>query len=371
VDRGKLRVGILFGGRSTEHEVSISSATTIFHGLDAERYTPVLIGSAHDGTWLVAEPEQDLEPGSLFQTAGSARTRSFPSLRDGLDFLRAGDGKSALSAPLDVVFPIIHGREGEDGCLQGVLEMARVPYVGAGVMASALCMDKSLTKRVLRDAGLPVVPAVETASAEVLERPDAFAAHAERQFGFPLFVKPTNTGSSVGVTKAHDRGELEVALKQAARFDFDVLVEPGAGDVREIECAVLGGHDPLPSVLGEIVPDREFYDYDSKYKSEATQLIIPARLPQAVTDQIRALSVAAFRATKCWGMARVDFFVERGTDRVVLNELNTLPGFTSVSMYPLLWQATGLELPALIDRLLELALERDHERRALIVRYQP
>ena len=356
MDRRKLRVGILFGGRSTEHEVSISSATTIFHGLDAERYTPVLIGSAHDGSWLVAEPEQELEPGTLFRATGGVR--SFPSLRDGLEFLRPGDGKSALSAPLDVVFPIIHGREGEDGCLQGVLEMARIPYVGAGVMASALCMDKSLTKRVLRDAGLPVVPAIETSSFEARERPDAFAAHAERQFDFPLFVKPSNTGSSVGVTKAHNRGELEIGLKQAARFDYDVLVEPGAGDVREIECAVLGGHDPRPSVLGEIVPDREFYDYDSKYKSEATQLIIPAPLPHAVTEQIRALSVAAFRATKCWGMARVDFFVERGSDRVVLNELNTLPGFTATSVYPKLWEATGVPFPELCDRLLQTALDR-------------
>ena len=365
-----MRVGILFGGRSTEHEVSITSATTVFHGLDPERYTPVLIGLAHNGTWLVAEPDLDLEPAALFGTAGGVQ--SFPCLREGLDFLR-GDGKSALDSALDVVFPIIHGREGEDGCLQGVLEIARIPYVGAGVMASALCMDKSLTKRVLRDAGVPVVPAIESPSVEARERPAELAAHAEQQFGFPMFVKPTNTGSSVGVTRARNRAELEVALKQAACFDFDVLVEPSAGDVREIECAVLGGHDPLPSVLGEIVPDRRraFYDYAAKYQSDATELIIPAPLPQAVTEQIRALSVAAFRATKCWGMARVDFFVERGTDRVVLNELNTLPGFTSVSMYPLLWQATGLELPALIDRLIELALERDRERRALIVRYQP
>jgi D-alanine-D-alanine ligase len=369
VERGKLRVGILFGGRSTEHEVSVNSATTIFHGLDPERYTPVLLGLAHDGTWLAAEPAQDMEPRALFGASGGVK--SFPALRDGLDFLRAGDGKSALDSALDVVFPIIHGREGEDGCLQGVLEMARIPYVGAGVMASALCMDKSLTKRVLRDAGIPVVPAIESPSVEAVERPDALAAHAERQFGYPVFVKPTNTGSSVGVTKATTRGELEVALKQAARFDFDVLVEPGMDDVREIECAVLGGHAPAPSVLGEIVPDREFYDYASKYQSEATQLLIPAPLPHALSEQIRALSVAAFRATKCWGMARVDFFVERNTDRVVLNELNTLPGFTTVSMYPLLWQATGLELPALIDRLIEHALERERERRHLIVRYQP
>jgi len=363
----KTRVGILFGGRSTEHEVSVNSAATIFQGLDLGKHIPVLIGLAHDGSWRVAEQAQGLEPRTLF--GAREAVRSFASLKDGLDFLGMSGGKSSLDAPLDVVFPIIHGREGEDGCLQGVLEMARIAYVGAGVMASSLCMDKSLSKRVLRDAGIPVVPAVESPRVEALERPGQLAEHVERQLGYPMFVKPTNTGSSVGVSKVRTRGELELALKNAARFDLDVLVEPGL-DVREIECAVLGGHPPQASVVGELVPANEFYDYEAKYLTES-QIMIPARVSSELSDTIRTLAVAAFQATKCWGMARVDFFIERGTDRILLNELNTLPGFTSTSMYPMMWAATGLPLPKLIDRLIELALQRFQERSELVVRYVP
>ena len=366
-ERRKLRVGIVFGGVSTEHEVSITSATTIFHGLDPARHIPILIGLAHDGSWWVAEPEADVEPSTLFDAPGAVRT--FPSLRETLEFLQR-DGKSALSAPLDVVFPIMHGHGGEDGVLQGFLEQAGMPYVGAGVTASGLCMDKMLTKRVLRDAGIPVVPGVEFRRGEVLEAPDVVIDGVESHLPYPVFVKPTCTGSSVGVARARTRGELEQALKGAARFDLDVLIEAGY-DVREVECAVLGGHPPQASVLGEILPNADFYDYRAKYQSEATQLMIPASLSEDLTRKIRSLALQAFRATKCWGMARVDFFVERGTDRVFLNELNTLPGFTSGSMYPLLWQASDLELPDLIDRLLRLALERHQERRQLIVRYTP
>jgi len=361
----KLRVGILFGGVSTEHEVSVTSATTIFHGLSADRHIPVLIGLSHDGAWWIAEPETELAPDTLFDAQGSVR--GFMSLREGLDFLQQG-GKSALSAPLDVVFPIIHGRGGEDGILQGVLESAGIPYVGAGVTASALCMDKTLSKRVLRDAGIPVVPSVEHSRQALLESPATAVDEIERRFPYPVFVKPTQTGSSVGVGKAKTRGELELCLKDAARFDHDVLTEPGF-DVREIECAVLGGHAPRASVLGEILPASEFYDYHAKYQSDTTQLMIPASLSEDLTRELRSLSLLAFRATKCWGFARVDFFIERGTDRIFLNELNTLPGFTSGSMYPLLWQASGVELPELIDQLIELALARHTEKRQLVVRY--
>jgi len=362
----KQRVGILFGGVSTEHEVSINSAGTLFHGLDESRYVPVLIGIDHEGRWRLAEPESGLRPSELFDSADAVQCT--PILRDGLEFI-GPDGKNALSAPLDVIFPIIHGRWGEDGTLQGLFEMSGIPYVGADVTASSLCMDKMLSKRVLRDAGIPVMPGLEHPRELILAEPDRVMDEIEGQLPYPVFVKPSQTGSSVGVGKARTRGELGNCLKEAARFDHEVLTEPGF-DIREIECAVLGGNEPRASLLGEILPESEFYDYDAKYKSPTTQLMIPALLDEELSRKIRSLALLAFRATKCWGLARVDFFVERGTDRIFLNELNTLPGFTSVSMYPLLWQASGLELPELISRLIELAFERDREKRQLIFRYE-
>ncbi len=362
----KNRVGIVFGGVSTEHEVSVTSATTLFHGLDLHRHVPILVGLDHAGCWWVAEPEAGLRPDNLIGSPAASKCRI--ALDGSLEFL-GEDGKSALSAPLDILAPIIHGRWGEDGTLQGLFELSGLPYVGADVMASALCMDKVLAKRVLRDAGIPVLPGLEHARPSILEDPERVMDEIESQLPYPVFVKPTKTGSSVGVGKARTRGELGQCLKDAARFDHHVLTEPGY-DVREIECAVLGGHEPRASLLGEILPDTEFYDYHAKYESPTTQLMIPALLSEELARKIRSLALLAFKATKCWGLARVDFFVERGTDRVFLNELNTLPGFTSGSMYPLLWQASGLELTELINRLLELALERDREKKQLVFRYE-
>jgi D-alanine-D-alanine ligase len=361
----KLRVGILFGGRSTEHEVSVVSATTVMKALDPARYTPVLIAVDQDGSWRVAEPEHQLLPETVF-TSGDA-VRSFPTLRETLAFL-AGDGTDALAAPLDVVFPIIHGRGGEDGSLQGMLELAGMPYVGPAVLGTALCMDKALSKRALRDAGLPVLPYAECSRHDVLQDPERLVREVEERFAYPVFVKPTNTGSSVGVKKATTRVHLVECIKEAARYDLDVLVEPAA-NAREVECAVLGGHDPQASVLGEIIAAGEFYDYEAKYVSDDTRLVIPAELPENVSEQMRRMAVAAFRVLKCWGMARVDFFIEKESGRVLLNELNTLPGFTEVSMYPRLWEASGISLPHLVDRLIELALERQREQSSLETRF--
>ena len=359
----KLRVGVLFGGRSTEHEVSIVSATTVMKALDPARYVPVLIGLDQDGTWRVAEPEHRLLPEYVF--ASDDAVKCFPGLRETLAFYGRDDSSDALATPLDVVFPIIHGRGGEDGSLQGLLEMARIPYVGAGVLGTALCMDKTLTKRALRDAALPVLPSVETSRHAALIDPDDLARQAEEQFpSYPLFVKPTNTGSSVGVKKATSRVHLKECIKEAARYDLDVMVEPAA-NAREVECAVLGGHDPQASVLGEIISANDFYDYEAKYVSDDTRLIIPAPLPEALADEMRAMAQKAFCVLKCWGMARVDFFVEREAGRVWLNELNTLPGFTEGSMYPRLWDASGISLPHLVDRLIELAFERHAEQASL------
>ncbi len=241
--------------------------------------------------------------------------------------------------------------------------------MGAGVADSALCMDKSLTKRVLRDAGIPVVSSLEAPRQELLRGSDAFLDSVEREFEYPVFVKPSNTGSSVGISKAHTRAELRKSIELAGRYDFHVLVEP-ALSAREIECAVLGGHEPQASVLGEIIAARGFYDYEAKYVTDDTQLLTPASLDPEPTDRIRGLALDAFRALKCWGMARVDFFVDREDGHVWLNELNTHPGFTDGSMYPRLWEASGIALPGLLDRLIELALERQREQQALEIRFK-
>ena len=363
----KQRVGIVFGGKSTEHEVSVTSATTIFQALDPARYTPVLIGVGHDGRWHVAEHELELLPEAV---VGNPRAQtSFAGLRDGLEILRRGDARPALSAPLDVVFPIIHGRGGEDGTLQGMLELAGVPYVGCGVLSTALCMDKALTKAVLRDTGVPVVPCREISRHEAQRSTSAFIESVEEAFPYPVFVKPTNTGSSVGVHKVRSRAHFVSAIKDASRYDHDILVEPGI-DAREVECAVLGGFAPQASVLGEIRFTSEFYDYEAKYAAESTQLLIPADVTPAQSEEMRALALRAFSALKCWGMARVDFFVERKTGQPYLNELNTLPGFTDGSMYPKLWEASGIALPELVDRLIEHALERRRETASLEIKFR-
>ncbi len=357
-DVAKQRVGILFGGRSTEHEVSINSATAIADALDPILYDAVLIGIDHDGSWTIAEPSLGLEPSTVL--ASQAAERSGTSLRDGLALLEAH--------PVDVLFPIIHGQDGEDGVLQGVLQLIDVPYVGSGVAGAALCMDKILSKRVLRDAGIPVLPHLERTRREIETHGDAFLDEIEDRFEYPVFIKPANTGSSIGVHRATDRASLRKSLSSAARYDTHVLVEPGL-DAQEVECAVLGGTEPRASVPGEIRTGNEFYDYEAKYVSDNTQLLIPAEVSDATRDEIQTLAVKAFLACRCWGMARVDFFVTRRDQKIYLNELNTHPGFTTASLYPRMWAASGLETKALIGQLIELALERHRERGDIETRY--
>jgi len=371
----KLRIGLLFGGRSVEHDVSIVSATSILAALDPSRYEVSLIGADRAGRWHLA-------PGP------STGTELAQGLRDVLDqadvFLPAVPGETTLQpdatsgaahdgatqplgahARIDVIFPIIHGRGGEDGALQGLLELADVPYVGSGVLSSALQMDKDLSKRLLSAAGLPVTPWLTFSAAELAR--DGLPAIAERaaaSLGFPVFVKPANSGSSIGIHRAENPAELVTALADAIRYDRKVLIEE-AVDAREIEVAVLGNDEPRASLPGEIRAAQAFYDYDAKYRDDATELIIPAELAEEQTTRLRELAVDAYRCLEGEGMARVDFLVERAGGRVYINELNSLPGFTAGSMYPKLWEATGLPYPELLDRLIELALERHAKRSKL------
>jgi len=370
---GKLRVGLLFGGRSVEHDVSIVSATSILNALDRSRYEVSLIGVDPEGRWHLAENAKALkdvlDETGVFLPAMPGETRLLRSGDEGAEVARQR-GPLGAAARLDVVFPIIHGRGGEDGALQGLLELADVPYVGSGVLSSALQMDKDVAKRLLAAAGLPVTPWVGF-SASSLARLGARGAaeRAEAELGLPAFAKPANSGSSIGISKAQTLPELVSAIALAQRYDRKVLVE-SAVDAREIEVAVLGNDEPEASICGEIRSHRSFYDYEAKYHDDTTELIIPADLEPQESEQLRAMAIAAFRALDAEGMARVDFLFDRRTRRAYVNELNSLPGFTSVSMYPKLWEASGLAYPRLLDRLIELALER-HDRRAKLETHAP
>ena len=356
----KVRVGIVYGGRSVEHEVSISSATSILQALDPSRYDVSLIAISHDGRWHIGGPQ--MLPAAVVK----APEVTLPAVPGERTLVSAADGKPA--AQLDVIVPIVHGTGGEDGCLQGFLELAGVPYVGSGVLGSAIQMDKDVTKRLLQLAGIPVVPWVTVRKHELAPE-GAVVERVLREIGLPCFVKPANTGSSVGISKVKTRAELAPALREAGRYDEKVLVEQ-AVNAREVEVAVLGNERPEASVPGEIVPHKEWYDYEAKYVDERTELIVPAKVPEAVAAELQRLAALAFTTLEGAGLARVDFFLERGTDRIWLNELNSLPGFTEVSMYPRLWQASGLSYPALLDRLIELALERGRGREKLEREYK-
>jgi D-alanine-D-alanine ligase len=369
----KIRVGVVFGGRSGEHEVSLVSAQSVMSALDPSKYEVVPIGITREGKWLAdGNPMQYLQdvarnagrllaPGAgadspLKAGADSAPTRHLTPLKSPLAAL--GNG----AARLDVVFPVLHGPYGEDGTIQGLLEMADIPYVGAGVLGSALGMDKVVQKTLLRANGIPVVNWVTCLRKEWQRDPQQVITRVETELGYPCFTKPANLGSSVGISRARNRQELISGLDAAATHDRKLLVEQAAMDCREVECSVLGNDSPIASLPGEVRPRREFYDYTAKYVTDDTDLIIPASLPDAITEQVRRLAVASFLAIDCAGMARVDFFVRRDYSIVYVNELNTIPGFTAISMYPKLWAATGLSYPDLLDRLIALALERHKER---------
>lgn len=367
----KLRVGVLFGGRSGEHEVSLMSARSVLDAIDRDRFEVVPIGIAKDGRWLLSgDPLKTL-------TDGVARTGGKPiALLPGQEQKQivpvgeqqlAPEGAAAAGAGLvDVVFPVLHGTMGEDGTIQGLLEIAGVPYVGAGVLGSAVGMDKDMMKTVFRAHGLPQARHVAVLrhrweAAKQAGTEGRMLQELEDAFGYPCFVKPANLGSSVGISKAKDRDGLRAALDEAARYDRKIIVEEFI-DGRELEVSVLGNDEPIASVVGEIVPSNEFYDYNAKYIDGTSGLIIPAELPEETAAEVRRLALAAFKVLDLSGMARVDFFLERGTGRVLLNEVNTLPGFTSISMYPKLWEASGLPYRDLITKLIELALERHADR---------
>lgn len=360
----KLRVAVLFGGRSGEHEVSLMSARSVLAALDAERYEVIQVGITLDGNWLTGANTLEAFERKDFSDLASVIPPTEPASLQSLYIVRVTKtgGKLETIASVDVFFPVLHGPFGEDGTLQGLLELADVAYVGAGVAGSSVGMDKGIFKDVMRAIGIPIVDSLLVLRTEIENDINSVIAKVERMGAYPFFAKPANLGSSVGISKCNTRSDLGEGLMEAARFDRRIVVEHGVGNVREIEVSVLGNEDPQTSVCGEVLPSREFYSYESKYIDGTSGLIIPAQLPAEVSDKIREYAVRAYKAIDCAGMARADFFVNGETNQIYLNELNTLPGFTSISMYPKLWQASGLTYPQLVDRLIELALERKVQR---------
>lgn len=350
-----LRVGVLFGGRSGEHEVSLVSAASVIRGLDPDKYEAVPIGITKDGHWLIGEGAAKMLP-EVLKTGRRVMLTADPT-EAALMPLDRGAGAQRL----DVMFPVLHGTYGEDGTIQGMLDLAGLPYVGAGVLGSAIGMDKDVAKRLCQTAGIPVVPWVTVHRWEWEKDPVAVKSQIEEEFPYPVFVKPATLGSSVGMTKVHNADELGAAMDLACEFGMKILVEK-AVSAREIEVSLLGNHEPKASVPGEIVPHREFYDYTAKYLEDGTQLLIPAQLKPAQVQKIQSLAVQAFRALELSGMARVDFFLEKKGNKLYLNEVNTIPGFTSISMYPKLWEASGISFRQLIDKLIDLAFELHSER---------
>jgi D-alanine-D-alanine ligase len=353
----RLRVGILFGGRSGEHEVSLASAASVIRALDPEKYEAVPIGIDKDGRWLVSQKAQKMLA-DVLKNGDRVLLPADPSAAT-LVPLAAGSGQP--SVPVDVVFPVLHGTFGEDGTVQGLLELANMPYVGAGVLGSAIGMDKDVQKRLFAQAGLPVVPFVVFRRSEWEKNREDIATDILTRLRLPIFVKPAAAGSSLGMTKVTTREQLPEAIDFAAQFGLKVIVERGV-DAREIEVSVLGNDEIRASIPGEIVPHREYYDYKAKYIESGTQLVIPAELPEKLVVAFQELAVKSFRAIEGTGMARCDFFLERGTNEIYVNELNTIPGFTSISMYPKLWEASGLPYSKLIDELISLALELHQQK---------
>ena len=389
----KIRVGILFGGRSGEHEISLLSAASVFNAIDKNKYEVVPIGITKEGRWVTAadaerllqgkfEDHKHLRAGDPEATPGAAVLAKGeavvvppePQRHGSLTPFETDASSHALTRraadraiDVDVIFPVLHGTFGEDGTIQGLLELADMPYVGAGVLGSAAGMDKDIMKSLFRAAGLPIVKHVTLLRSEWETNAKKVEKFVESKLKYPVFVKPANLGSSVGISKAHDRKELGPAIEEAAKFDRKIVIEQGVGGrkqkAREIECSVLGNDNPEASLPGEIVPSTEFYDYNAKYLDEGSQLIIPAKLSKGETKQVQRLAIAAFKAVDCSGLARVDFLMEPKSRKIYLNEINTMPGFTAISMYPKLWAASGVSYSDLIGRLIQLGLERHEEKK--------
>jgi len=366
----KIRVGIIFGGRSGEHEVSFCSASSIIKAINKDKYAVVPIGITKEGRWISPQDsELALQSGKIEgKNTVILLNDSFSKSLVCIDNNQKLDKSSALEK-LDVIFPVLHGPYGEDGTVQGLLELANISYVGAGVAASAISMDKDFMRMVFQQKGLPILKWMTIKRKEWQENKEKILSLVQNGFEYPLFVKPANLGSSVGITKVHKKEELEKAIDLASSYDRKILIERGLEEVREIECGVLGNDEPRASVVGEVKPAGEFYDYDSKYTEEGTQLIIPADLPDRVSQEIQRIALSAFKAVDAAGMARVDFFVSKKENKIYLNEINTIPGFTSSSMYPRLWEASGISYPELIDRLIQLALERHQDKKQNKISY--
>jgi len=389
----KLRVGVLFGGRSGEHEVSLLSAASVLSAIDKSKYEVVPIGITKEGRWVTAGHAERLLRGKAVEAAEPRALRAGdPETTSTAAVLARGEGIVVPPMPgenhsslmpfeseahdlpaamkpvdVDIIFPVLHGTFGEDGTIQGLLELADIAYVGAGVLGSAAGMDKDVMKRLFRDAGLPIVKHVTILRTAWREQPKKARRLVEEKLKYPVFVKPANLGSSVGISKVHDSSELRAAMDEAARFDRKLVIEEGVGGkkgkAREIECSVLGNDKPIASVAGEVVPIKEFYDYNAKYLDEGSELIIPAKLGKAKLKEVQRLAILAFQAVECTGLARVDFLMDPRNEKMYVNEINTLPGFTSISMYPKLWAATGIQYAELIDRLIQLGLERHAEKK--------
>ena len=359
----KLRVGVIFGGRSGEHEVSLRSADSVIKALDPQKYEVIPIAITKQGRWLASSDATNLLPSSVIETADQQVALFGDPTERGLTRLAGDRQPGTQPEQLDVVIPVLHGTYGEDGTIQGLLEMAHLPYVGCGVLASAAGMDKVVMKRLFREAGLPIVDYLHFLRPQWERTPEPIEARITAEIGFPCFVKPANLGSSVGVSKADDAAELKAAIALAARFDRKIIVERGV-DAREIEVSVLGNDEPAASLPGEIAPaSAEFYDYQAKYiDPNGARLLIPAPLSPEAKAEVQQLAIRAFQAVDGAGLARVDFFIERKSGKLLVNEINTMPGFTSISMYPKLWEASGVSYQALLDRLIELALERHREQ---------
>src|SRR5438132_866807 len=388
----KLRVGILFGGRSGEHEVSLLSAASVLQAIDKDKYEVVPIGITKDGRWLTADDAENLLQGKLVLEprhlrAGDPETTQAAAVlargesvvvppepvhrQSGLVPFQSDAGLTRRASDrainVDVIFPVLHGTFGEDGTIQGLLELADIPYVGAGVLGSAAGMDKDIMKSLFRAAGLPIVKHVTFLRGAWEDEPKKVHKFVEKNLKYPVFVKPANLGSSVGISKAHNREELGPAIEEAAKFDRKIVIEESVGGkkhkAREIECSVLGNDKPQASVPGEIVPCKEFYDYNAKYLEEGSTLVIPAKLTRSEAKKVQELAIRAFQAVDCSGLARVDFLMDAKTRKIYLNEINTMPGFTSISMYPKLWAASGVSYPELIGRLIQLGLERHQDKK--------
>jgi D-alanine-D-alanine ligase len=394
----KLRVGILFGGRSGEHEVSLLSAASVLNAIDKTKYEVVPIGITKDGRWLTAEHAERLLKGNADEGGRATQAHSTqlragdPEATPGAAVLATGESvvvppeparHDAALAPfqtdanlrrasdrainVDVIFPVLHGTFGEDGTIQGLLELADIAYVGAGVLGSSAGMDKDIMKSLFRAAGLPIVKHVTVLRGQFEREPKKMRKLVESRLKYPVFVKPANLGSSVGISKVHDGKELGPAIAEAAKFDRKIVIEEGVGGkknrAREIECAVLGNDDPKASLAGEIIPCKEFYDYDAKYLVEGSEGIIPAKIAKAEMKTVQRLAIAAFQAVDCTGLARVDFLMDPKSRKIFVNEINTMPGFTAISMYPKLWAATGVSYPELIDRLIQLGIERHEDKK--------